>query len=641
MQRRVSGTVRISPSVSGTVGERNRSAGNAAISPSVLPLPNITIGTVETLPAGDDAYATMTGTQKDPVLNLGLPQGAVGETGPAGPRGERGLQGERGPAGDPGPRGERGVAGPQGPQGPQGEKGDRGPTGLTGSQGPQGVQGERGPAGATGAPGPQGPQGDDYVLTSADRQEIAGIVETDLTPVMSGKQDAPLIGTTAAVTPGAVYTALDDGRDAYIWTTATVGGSTSDVKVQIQYVAESRDAVYVVGSCVYDTGTGICQVNLLGDVAEGTWTTDVNLLQEAGDYASAASGDATKTALRSQAIPWGKVGSTSTSTSFTATIAGITELKDGTSFWLKNGVVTSASGFKVNINGLGAKKCYSNMTLATQDTTIFNINYTMLFVYDSTLDSGNGGFYIYRGYNSDTNTIAYQVRTNSSVLPTTHRTRYYRMLFTSADNKKWVPANTQYDNSATSTKTVNQEPINPFGRIGYLANTTNYVAGADLPAASIWQQYTLVLGYSFNNTGAAWNLTTKTPVFVKAAPQSDGSAIIDSTTPIVQTLPSTADGKIYICLGIAYDATHIELQLTHPIYHYADGAIRLWTNAAAGGAVASVNGQTGAVVLDADDVGALPDTTVIPTVPTNVSAFNNDAGYLTLASLPKYNGGVS
>lgn len=46
-------------------------------------------------------------------------------------------------------------------------------------------------------------------------------------------------------------------------------------------------------------------------------------------------------------------------------------------------------------------------------------------------------------------------------------------------------------------------------------------------------------------------------------------------------------------------------------------------------AVTSVNGQTGAVVLDASDVGALSDSTVIPTVPTNVSAFNNDAGYLT------------
>ena len=35
------------------------------------------------------------------------------------------------------------------------------------------------------------------------------------------------------------------------------------------------------------------------------------------------------------------------------------------------------------------------------------------------------------------------------------------------------------------------------------------------------------------------------------------------------------------------------------------------------------------VTLDASDVGALPSSTPIPTVPTKVSAFTNDAGYLT------------
>ena len=45
--------------------------------------------------------------------------------------------------------------------------------------------------------------------------------------------------------------------------------------------------------------------------------------------------------------------------------------------------------------------------------------------------------------------------------------------------------------------------------------------------------------------------------------------------------------------------------------------------------VTSVNNKTGDVVLAASDVGALPDDTVIPTVPTNVSAFTNDAGYGT------------
>lgn len=44
------------------------------------------------------------------------------------------------------------------------------------------------------------------------------------------------------------------------------------------------------------------------------------------------------------------------------------------------------------------------------------------------------------------------------------------------------------------------------------------------------------------------------------------------------------------------------------------------------GAVSSVNGQTGDVVLDADDVGALPDDTAIP---TKTSDLTNDSGYIT------------
>lgn len=52
-------------------------------------------------------------------------------------------------------------------------------------------------------------------------------------------------------------------------------------------------------------------------------------------------------------------------------------------------------------------------------------------------------------------------------------------------------------------------------------------------------------------------------------------------------------------------------------------AVQTWEN------VHSVNGQTGAVSLS------------IPTVPTNVSSFNNDAGYLTLATLPIWDGSVT
>lgn len=42
--------------------------------------PDIKIGTVETLPAGSAATASMEGTEKNPLLNLGIPQGADGKT---------------------------------------------------------------------------------------------------------------------------------------------------------------------------------------------------------------------------------------------------------------------------------------------------------------------------------------------------------------------------------------------------------------------------------------------------------------------------------------------------------------------------------------------------------------------------------
>lgn len=47
-----------------------------------------------------------------------------------------------------------------------------------------------------------------------------------------------------------------------------------------------------------------------------------------------------------------------------------------------------------------------------------------------------------------------------------------------------------------------------------------------------------------------------------------------------------------------------------------------------GGAVDSVNGQTGDVVLTASDVGALPDDTAIP---TKTSDLQNDSGFLSSA----------
>ena len=98
-----------------------------------------------TLPSGSDATASYS----DGVLSFGIPRGETGATGATGPQG---------------PQGERGATGPQGE------------TGATGPQGPQGIQGPQGVPGQTGPQGPQGPAGADYILTSADKTEIANTV---------------------------------------------------------------------------------------------------------------------------------------------------------------------------------------------------------------------------------------------------------------------------------------------------------------------------------------------------------------------------------------------------------------------------------------------------------------------------------
>lgn len=100
-------------------------------------------------------------------------------------------------------------------------------------------------------------------------------------------------------------------------------------------------------------------------------------------------------------IPMGTVDSTSTATAFTATIDGITALRDGVCMWLTNGVITSAEGFTININNLGAKPVYGSLAAATASTTAFGKNYTMLFIFNSSRVTGGCWDLVY-GY--DTNT---------------------------------------------------------------------------------------------------------------------------------------------------------------------------------------------------------------------------------------------
>lgn len=104
--------------------------------------PNLTIGSVTTLEAGQNATASMGGTAESPVLNLGIPRGTKGEPGLNGvtptfsiesvETGEPGTDAEVTMTGDAPNHGLRFVI-------PRGNKGDKGDTGDTGPQGVSGV----------------------------------------------------------------------------------------------------------------------------------------------------------------------------------------------------------------------------------------------------------------------------------------------------------------------------------------------------------------------------------------------------------------------------------------------------------------------------------------------------------------------
>lgn len=266
----------------------------------------------------------------------------------------------------------------------------------------------------------------------------------------------------------------------------------------------------------------------------------------------------------------------------------VTEYRDGMIVCIKVPVAGNGTyGTGLQINNLGYKPVVYNVnsmvstrySVGSVVWAVYNATQTASLYVNSASASTITGCWQVQDYDANTNTIGYQLRTNSSTRPVSSTTYRYRLLFSSLDNSKWVPATNSTSTNATAARTVNQEVINPWGRIVYYSTTTARTAGQTISATTQWDRYILNLGYSFND-GSALALTFPGPVYIKCTPQGTGGAIIDSTTPYVQTLPSAADGKIYIYLGQAYSASEVELIDYHPVLYHDGTKIAVWTGAA-------------------------------------------------------------
>lgn len=198
-------------------------------------IPNLQIGTVETLPQGEKAYATITGDKANPILNLGIPTSGGGTGGTdnyelllnlpqingvelkgnktlddlgikqkytaeditfedgqtfqekydsgelKGQQGERGIQGERGEKGQDG-------FSPIVETTPLGNGTQVSITDETGVKTFDVLNGENGKDGANGQDGYTPQKGVDY-FTEADKEEFTKEIESNLSPLLDDKLD--------------------------------------------------------------------------------------------------------------------------------------------------------------------------------------------------------------------------------------------------------------------------------------------------------------------------------------------------------------------------------------------------------------------------------------------------------------------
>ena len=287
-------------------------------------------------------------------------------------------------------------------------------------------------------------------------------------------------------------------------------------------------------------------------------------------------------------------------------ITSVNDLATGVTINVKFHTAT-ATGATLNVSGTGAVALYYRS--GTAMTTHISAGGYCSLVYEA---GSPNKWVLQYAYDSNTNTIGYQLRTNSALYAnkTGVAMNRYTLLF-EVDGGLSGCATTI---GTGVTKTTVSPKYIPGGVIKYYTSNGSIDANSNFTAAGLWDAYTLDLRYTFNVGSSV--LTAGKPVYVKMSVNTDGtlSPVYDmqinntSTTkkhPIVTELPSTADGYVYVYLGRAYSTYNMELDVEHPIYEFKDGKIRLWSGVDLSGyALAS-------------------------SVPTKTSDLTNDSGFLT------------
>lgn len=192
-----------------------------------------------------------------------------------------------------------------------------------------------------------------------------------------------------------------------------------------------------------------------------------------------------------------------------------------------------------------------------------------------------------------------------------------------------------------------------FGQLDWMNYNETYNENALITEYRLWSRYTNLVDYrySFNLTSSA-GFTANKPVYLVGSISSDGLFYLDATW-WTQTLPSSADGKIYLYIGDAYDWYRASFYGTGNFraYAYTNGHVREYNQDAAtvGGHTVAKDVPSNAVFTDNNTTYTFANGTngftVTPsggsaqTVTVTPSITNNVTGSGTSGYIAKFNGG--
>ena len=273
----------------------------------------------------------------------------------------------------------------------------------------------------------------------------------------------------------------------------------------------------------------------------------------------------------------------------------IAALYDGLTiaYWLPyagNGNAT----LNLTINGTatGEKNCYYKGT--TRLTTHYSAGDIIYLTY-RTAGNVNGttyeGWWAQANYCDGNDTGYYHRRIYNRIKAGANKIFPYTLIMERADGR-WESIVTSA--STGTSKARNAGGFRP-GHILWMGYNETFAENAVVSDYRTWSAYTNVLDhrYFFNTANDSTNGTAANlPVYLVGTIGSDGLFYLDSTKWWTQTLPSTADGKVYIYLGEAFDYYRMILTEEKPMYRYLNGAVREYTDssgyAASAGSASSV-----------------------------------------------------